>query len=325
MVILKNIISRNKIFERLSITTVLSLILALFISCAKDEIFINTISKSLEISIDNENLKLTNSSISSNESCNNVFVSCRYESPKDAGFRIEFRLTKSGALRNIRLFDYRNGNSHFESADFNPKGLIAITNFSYDETKKYLHFDFKGELLEQAYGDELDVAKKRKFVEGSITITDVRNTQCTSFTPNLIFETTNLRFLSNDNFGSNDSTLKTNPYQFFFYSDNGYRTIFRSNKDLWNLEKGTYTFDQNTIENRIDFEQYIGIFRATQLLWIRDIEWKKFQTSGCYTIKEHVMINGLKVTKGEMALQVYDNGILLYSSNNGTFEVTGFN
>lgn len=119
---------------------------------------------------------MTNGSISSNEGCNSLFVSCRYENSKDLGFRIEFRLNKSGAIRNITIFDYRNGNSHFESADFNPTGLMAISDFSYDETKKYLHFDFKGELLEQAYNDELDVDKKRKHLKGSITITEVRNT-----------------------------------------------------------------------------------------------------------------------------------------------------
>ena len=90
------------------------------------------------------------------------------------------------------------------------------------------------------------------------------------------------------------------------------------------MDKGTYTFDQNTLENRIDFEQYIGIFRATQLLGIRPQDWKKFQTSGSYTIKEHVIINGVKVTRGELDLQVYDNGQLLHAVTKGTFEVTGF-
>ena len=324
MVIIINKIAQSIYFERFLIKTTSLLLLLFMFSCDKDEIKTEVIEKSLDIRIDNENLKVTNNSISSNESCNSLFASCRYQNSKDLGFRIEFRLNKNGALRNITLFDYRNGNSHFESADFNSTGLITISNFSYNETKKYLHFDFKGELLEQAYSDELDVDKKRKHIEGSITIKEVRNTECTSFIPNLDFETTNLRFLNNNTFASYDSGLKTNPYQFYFYSDNGYRTIIKSKVDLWHLEKGTYNFDQSSLENRIDFEQYIGIFRATQLLWIRDIDWKKYQTSGSYTILGHQIINGQKVTNGEFHLQIFDNGTLKHNITNAKFEVIGF-
>lgn len=324
MVIAQTLISRSFRFERLTITTILTLLFVFFISCSKDEIETITLTKSLDITIDNENLKITNSSISSNENCNGLFASCKYENSKDMGFRIEFSLNKSGALRNITLFDYRNKNSQFESADFNPKGLMSISNFEYDETKKYLHFDFKGELLEQAYSGELDADKKRKHIEGTINIKDVRNTECTSFIPQLNFETANLTFLSNIHFGSYDTSFKTNPYQFYFYSDNGYRAIFKSKSDFWNLEKGSYTFDQNSIENRIDFDKYIGNFRATQLLFVRDIDWKKLQTSGIYTITEHQIINGVKVTKGTFNLQVFDSGILKYNITNAKFEVIGF-
>jgi hypothetical protein len=47
---------------------------------------------------------------------------------------------------------------------------------------------------------------------------------------------------------------------------------------------------------------------------------KKIPTSGSYTI-EHVIINGLKVTRGELDL-FYDNGQLLHAITKGTFEVT---
>jgi hypothetical protein len=316
--------NQNKYFERFLINVASLLLFLVLYSCDKDEIEKEDIKRSFEIKIDNENLKVTNSSISSNESCNGVFASCRYDSSNNMGFRIEFRLNKNGALRNITLFDYRNKNMHFETADFNPKGLMTITNFEYDETKNYLHFNFKGELLEQSYSDALDVDKKRKHIEGTITIQDVRNTECTSFISDLNFETNTLNFLTNLPYSSFDSSLKTNPYQFFFYSDNGYRALIKSKKDLWDLDKGTYTFDQNSPENRVDLEQYVGIFRATQLLWLRPIDWKKFQTAGSYTIKEHVIINGLKVTKGEINMQVYNNGVLLHTINNGAFEATGF-
>jgi len=47
--------------------------------------------------------------------------------------------------------------------------------------------------------------------------------------------------LNSDNFGSYDTGLKTNPYQYYFYSDNGYRTIIKSKVDLWNFKKKVLT------------------------------------------------------------------------------------
>jgi hypothetical protein len=321
---MKHTLHKKLHFNRLTTTSILALIFVFFISCSKDEIVTDTISKSLDITIDNKNLKITNTSISSNENCNGLFVTCKYESPTDNGFRIQFSLNKNGAIKNITLVDYHNGNAQFESADFNPTGLITISNFNYDEAKKYLHFDFKGELVELNIVEKFDVDRKRKHIEGAITITDVKNTECTSFSSDLSFKTSNLNFSTSTTIAKHVLNLNTNPYQFYFYSDNGYRSIFKSKTDLWNLEKGTYTFDQNSLENRIDFEQYIGNFRATQLVFIRDIDWKKHQTTGSYTITEHQIINGLKVTKGEFNLQVFDNEILTYDIKNAKFEVIGF-
>jgi hypothetical protein len=110
----------------------------------------------------------------------------------------------------------------------------------------------------------------------------------------------------------------------YFYTDNGFRALIKSKIKLPNLAAGTYKFDQNTVENRIDFDQYVGIFRATQLLWVRDIDWKKYQTAGSYTILEHTTINEEKVTRGEMNLQVYDKGALIHNITNGKFVVTDF-
>jgi len=202
---------------------------------------------------------------------------------------------------------------------------MKITNFEYDEAKKYVHFEFNGELIrvESDY-NSLDKNQPKKHIIGTFTGVNLRTIECNTFISNLDFETSFFKFISNSPFASCDSGLKKNPYQYCFYSDNGYRTIFKSKVDLWNLEKGTYNFDQNSIEDRIDFEQYIGIFRATQLLWIREIDWKKHQTIGSYTIVEHVIINGQKVTKGEFNLQVYDNGVLIHNISNGKFEVVGF-
>jgi hypothetical protein len=93
--------------------------------------------------------------------------------------------------------------------------------------------------------------------------------ECKAFLPTVQFKTPTITFTGTRANATYDPSLNTNPYIHRFYSNNGYRAIIKSKVDLWNLDKGTYTFDQNTIENRIDLEQYTGIFRATQLLWIR--------------------------------------------------------
>lgn len=295
-------------------------------SCTTEDIEKEEIKNSFEIKIDNDQFKFTNASVGAIENCERLSVGIQSNKSKKEHFTIVINLLKNGAIGHIELFDYRFNNNLYETPDFKTDGLLTISNFRYNETKKNLHFEFEGELLKvETDFNSLDNIQPRKKISGVVTINDIKSVKCNTFISQLNFKTSTLKFVTNRPFASYDPGLNINPYQFHFYSDNGYRTIIKSKVDLWNLKKGTYNFDQNTLENRIDLEQYIGIFRATQLLWIRPVDWKKFQTSGSYTIKEHVIINGLKVTRGEMDLQVYDSVLLLHSITTGIFEVTGFN
>lgn len=325
MVEYNNTNSRSNSFVSLSLRILVSIFSLLFFSCDKDDIQKEEITSSFEIKIDNDQFKFTNGSVGAIENCERISVGVQSDKSAKENFTIVINLLKNGGIGNVQLFDYRFNNNPYETPDFKTDGLLTISNFEYDEAKKYLHFEYEGELLKvETDFNSLDKNQPRKKIKGVVTINNIKSVKCNTFISQLNFKTNTLKFVTNRHLASYDSGLKLNPYQFFFYSDNGYRTIFRSNKDLWILDKGTYAFDQNTLENRIDFEQYTGIFRATQLLWIRPQDWKKFQTSGSYTITEHVIINGTKVTKGQMNLQVYDNGLLIYNISNGTFEVTGF-
>jgi hypothetical protein len=309
----------------LSLRILVSIFSLLFFFCDKDDIRKEEITSSFEIKIDNDQFKFTNGSVGAIENCERISVGVQSDKSAKENFTIVINLLKNGGIGNVQLFDYRFNNNPYETPDFKTDGLLTISNFEYDEAKKYLHFEYEGELLKvETDFNSLDKNQPRKKIKGVVTINNIKSVKCNTFISQLNFKTNTLKFVTNRHLASYDSGLKLNPYQFFFYSDNGYRTIFRSNKDLWSLDKGAYAFDQNTLENRIDFEQYTGIFRATQLLWIRPQDWKNFQTSGSYTITEHVIINGTKVTKGQMNLQVYDNGLLIYNISNGTFEVTGF-
>ena len=325
MVIKTNINSQNNNFERFLIKIISLFLFSFLFSCDKDEVENIKIERSLDLQIENKKFNIINTQLAAIENCERISLGVIYDKA-DEHFIITFNLLKNGALEGISLVDFRINNDSYETTDFNPSGLIKITNFEYDETTKYLHFEFNGELIrvESDY-NSLDKNQPRKHIQGTVTVNNIETIECNTFISKLSFETPNLKFTTTRPFASHNSALKTNPFAFYFYSDNGYRTIFKSKVDLWNQEKGTYNFNQNSIENRIDFEQYISNFRATQLLWIRDIDWKKHQTTGSYTILEHQIINGQKVTKGEFNLQVYDNGVLINNITNGKFEVTGFN
>lgn len=325
----KYLITGGSIHFRLILKQIRISLLALtlmFFSCTSNTDDENeVIDKLVTITIEKDTFNIKNDFIGSNESCNALYVIAKYQDSKNGDLIIEFRLTKKGAIQNISFVDFRKGNIQYESADFNPLGLISITNFVYDANKKYLHFEFDGDLIkEDSNYDSLEKHNERKHIKGEVTIKNVKETNCESAISDLSFHTESLNFLTNTPNATHDTGLTINPYEFRFYSDNGFRILIKSSTDLWNLQKGTYNFTEKSIENRVDFEKYVGIFRATQLLWVREIDWKKYQTSGNYTIHEHIYVNGMKITKGEINLQVLDNGTLKYQIKNAKFDLIGF-
>ncbi|MCL6462810.1 MAG: hypothetical protein I4O51_13205 [Flavobacterium micromati] len=326
MVKISNLIpSQSDSFVR-GLLKIVAVFAAFFMYSCNDDDAVPATERLFTIQLGDKKYKGINASVAAIKNCERLSIATGYDKP-DGHFSINFDILKNGALHKVTLVDFtRGGDNNFETADFNPVALMKITNFKYDEATNYVHFEYSGELINvRSAFDDTDKISPRLNIQGVVTIKDLMDYECKSFLPTVQFKTPTITFTGTRANATYDASLNTNPYIHRFYSNNGYRAIIKSKVDLWNLDKGTYTFDQNTIENRIDLEQYTGIFRATQLLWIRTQDWKKFQTSGSYTIKEHLMINGLKVTKGEMNLQVYDNGVLLHSVSNGKFEVLGFN
>jgi len=281
----------------------------------------------LTIKFGEKNYKGVNASVAAAKDCERLSIVYSYDKP-DGHFAIIFDILKNGALHKATFVDYtlKGGDNSFDTADFNPVALLKITNFKYDEATNYLHFEYSGELI-KIRSDFYDIDKiaPRIDIQGVVTIKDLTDYECKTFLPTAQFETPTITFTGTKANATHDPSLSSNPYVHRFYSNNGYRMFFNLKNDFWSFEKGkTYKFDQNTIEDRIDFDQYIGAFRATQLLWIKDVEWKKYQTAGSFTILEHKIVNGIKVTKGEMNLQVYDNGVLIHNIVNGTFEASSF-
>jgi hypothetical protein len=290
-------------------------------SCTKDEEIL--IDQSLNIQIENKKFQLISDNLLVEETCSDLLINVSYENSEN-NLKIGFVLSKNGDLKAISLIDWKSSN-FYHSPDFNPLGLLSIKNFKYDEVSRHLHFDLDGELIKTIDdNDNLDTNKERLKIKGTFTINNLKSKECILYKPELTFEVPELKFVTTTMGGAFNPARYPNPYVFRFYSNNGYRILIQTKYDLWNLEKGTYNFDQSSLENRIDFEKYIGIFRATQLLSIRDIDWKKYQTSGSYTILGHQIINGQKVTNGEFNLQIFDNGTLKHNITNAKFEVIGF-
>ena len=302
------------------------LIFSTLYSCSNSENVAGEPNKEINITIGNESFVINDQiQLASNENCNGIFVTGKYNGSDDSlGFRISFRLTKHGAIDNIKLNNYQEAGKQYESADFNAIKTIQIKNFIYNASTNYLHFEFEGNLV---FVDSnlytVDVPKPQKFIKGEVNFINVKKTNCTTSLSILDFEIPTLKFSTVKDYGEYNPSLLINPYQLNYYSDNGYKISFTGANDLWNLPLGQYNFNQSDVENRVNFQKYIGNERATQLLWIRPIDWKMYTTSGNYTVQEHVLENNQKLTKGLINLNIYEAGNLIYQINNIKFQSIG--
>jgi len=300
---------------------------AFFIASCNDDAVEAPTDRLFTIQLGDKNYKVINKSVGAIKDCERLSIGFGYDQP-DGWFFINFDILKNGSLHKATLVDFaiRGGDNRFETADFNPVALLKITNFKYDEATNYVHFEYSGEVIQVQYNpSDSNKTFPRRHIQGVVTITNLDNYKCNTFLPTAQFETPSITFISTRANATHDPSLSSNPYIHRFYSNNGYRMFFKLKDDFWSLEKGKiYNFDQNTVENRIDFQYYIGQLRATQTFDYDENDWKKYQTAGSYTIQEHKIVNGIKVTKGEMNLKVYDNGVLIHTITNGKFEVTGF-
>jgi hypothetical protein len=305
------------------------ILVVLFFSCCSDNDNKDELDKIVNITIGNENFVVNDQiQISSNENCNNVFVSARYNTPKNAdlGFRVNFRITKNGILDNITLLNSRESGKEYQTANFNAESTMVIKNFEYNPTTKYLAFEFEGNLFEED-GNlfTLDVPQPQKFIKGNVKIKNVLDKACNAALYLINFETSNLKFYTTASLGTKNLNLPINQHKTDFFSSNGFRITINSDTDLWDLPIGQTNFDTTTIENYFGFEKYIGNLRATQLGWIRPQDWQVYTTSGNYIIQEHVTeYGGQKVTKGVFTMNVYENGNLLYTIDNKKFQVVSY-
>lgn len=294
-------------------------------SCTKDEVE-PEIERLFELQLGDKKYKFVNDWVGAIEDCERLSIGVMIDQSY-GHFGLDFNILKNGALAKASLVDYTmtGGDNDYETANFNAVALMKITNFKYDEATNYVHFEYSGELLKINRPGNPDRIFPPKYIKGVVNITNLDEYKCNTFLPTARFETPTITFTGVKANATFDSSLSSNRFTHRIYSNNGYRMFFKLKEDFWGFEIGKpYKFDQKTIENRIDLEQYIGRLRATQNLYNEQEDWKKFQTAGSFTILERKIVNGIKVTKGEMNIEVYDNGVLVHSINNGIFETSSF-
>lgn len=318
--------SQSDSFGRVFFKIIVLFAAFLIYSCNDDEEAPAT-DRLFTIQIGDKKYRGVNKSVAASEDCERLSIVYSYDKP-DGHFIIIFDILKNGALHkaSLTIFPDQGGVADiFDTADFNPIALMKITNFKYDEATNYVHFEYSGEVILIQGPRNSNIDLPRKFIQGVVTIKNLDDYKCNTFLPTAQFETPTVTFIGTRANATHDFSLISNPYIHRFYSNNGYRIFFNLKDDFWNFEKGkTYKFDQNTIENRIDIQHYTGRLRATQTFDYDEVDWKKYQTAGSFTMLEHIIINGHKVSKGEMNLQVYDNGVLIHNIVNGTFEGRSF-
>jgi hypothetical protein len=307
---------------------IVCLLVSLLIGCKKDENL--SFTKLLALTVDNQSYTLVNEVVFSNENCESLFVSASFTNAEKRKFRINFHVKKTGALTQASIDVYPEISGVIEvlaTPTFNPRSIFSISNFKYDATSKYLYFDFEGEVMkENLRQDRLDVPQERKFMKGKVEIKDVKTSDCSidAFSK-LNFSTDDLQFLTYLTYAN----IQTNPivpnrFKSSIYADNGFKISFVNNDNFGDLPLGTYTFDENTVENVIKFEKYIGIPYYSQTGRIREQDWKVYQTAGNYTIKEQLKVGITKVTKGLLNVKVSDSDTLQYQLIDIPYELTSF-
>lgn len=135
-----NITYRNIYFGRFLIQIVVLHMLLFFGSCNNEEIEKNVIEQSLNLQIDNKQLRLVNDNFTAEETYSDFLINISYENLEN-NLKIGFVLSKNGDLKVISLIDWKSSN-FYHSTDFNPLGLLSIKNFKYDEVNRHLTFRF---------------------------------------------------------------------------------------------------------------------------------------------------------------------------------------
>ena len=260
-----------------------------------------------------------------NTNCAFVYANMDYAEANGGGFRLNFKLTNKGAIQNIKL-TYGKDLIYYESADFDSSTTFKISDFIYSPERNIVSFDFEGDLFKvNFHEDEIDNMHVSKYIKGKFSSSNIKDLTCQIVPNNLAFSTDKLNFSTVESLQTVTNRNSASPvFETLLLSANGVQINFISDKDLWDKSEDLYNFSVNDVQNKVTFKKFIGKPRATQIRFLRLVDWKNFQTEGTYRITSKTIENGRKVIKGLLNMSVLENGTLIHNIINAPFKINAF-
>ena len=295
-------------------TILLLLSLLFFLSCSVKD----TVNPKGTFAITVDDKKYTpNISFFGNENCDWLFINVSNSLKKDFPYKLEMKLSKKGDIVSANLLSLYN---NYESSLFNPKDFIAINEFDYNTETNRVSFSFDGKLFQSA-------EKPAITIKGDFDNVELTSVACSeSYFSGLEadvssdFGNTN-RFYSTISSGTVGGTV----YNWFFYSNDGYRILFENKAGIAQLNPGTYSINsESSSPVRIEFRRFIGQPDRVNNLLVLDKDWKTYKLTGTLEVErqETTAYKGTN-TFGKLSFTAYDDtNKPVYVLKNGQFSVS---
>lgn len=297
--------------------------LVILSSCETDneEIAPVEVINNASITVDGKQTEFINEAIWGNTNCDFISVGISNYFEDDEGYTIKFNIGKDGGLRSVkyreRLPAATTGNIYyFLTPSFNPVSSMIISNFSYDEIRNDIYFEFSGRIYRE---DDNSIIRE---VQGTVDVKNHLNIACDIDMP-LIDMTYNSGSFSFNSFFHSRSIFSNGIQRHRFFSNNGYRIELISDQNIGDFPIGNYALTENSTSLFLDLYQYSGVLLATQSPTIVDLDWTKYKTRGNLIISERIETSQEMRIKGHLNIEVLDQNQVIYTIDGMDFILYG--
>lgn len=301
-------------------------------SCSEDsgQNTMNKVEREMIVNIDGEVYELKENTppfgfLEGNTNCNSIFINTYIQPYGNNSYaRLGFDFDKKGQLKKATLLENQEGSgpyAHFFSADLDPKKYLNISDFEFNPLTGNINFSFEGKLFRHERG----TSDTLRIVAGNISMASLMDIEC-SYQPHkrcIEYQSDEFEFFSiNANVSRNTQTQN---YEYKYRSNLGFRLEILNENDLWNYPEGsTFQFDNDSQTNSVSLYDYTGHPMTNRNTGLSETYWKKYETIGSYEIIEKVEEFSVSRLIGEINMDVYDNGELLFSIQDMTFSTEAF-
>jgi hypothetical protein len=154
-------------------------------------------------------------------------------------------------------------------------------------------------------------------IEGNVEIKKFIDSQCNTF---VNYMTLNNNIKLSDISRINQNNQQNLIVRYEGTSLNGYNIILKNlNQNLMEMPLGTYSFSNNSINEKIEFRKFIGIPKSFSTTTLIPTDWTLYETQGSFTITEKTIINGFQVVKLKLNFTATKNGTVEYIFTNSDF------